>query len=157
MPAGPDRGWGWQGGGCSWVAEPPSPSPAPKMYLRLFCFVPVFFPPQRTDLIFKVNYCGELFFEVFCFPWEISETIWTPKSQKRPQKYRSNAKKNSRLQGGFAPPDPPAGRGPCTPPGTPAAPGPLPNFCPPPHSPPTLPDLVRGPVLVRMPINAVTI
>ena len=46
--------------------------------------------------------------------------------KKRPQNYRSNAK-FSRLMGGLCPPDPPAGCGPCTPPGAWAAPGPLHN------------------------------
>ena len=54
--------------------------PAPKMYLRLFVCLFAFFPfscvPSILDdnneqgkprWFFKVNYCGELFFEVFCY------------------------------------------------------------------------------------------
>ena len=75
------------------------------------------------------------------FPWpKIIETIVILKYKKRPQNYRLNAK-FPRLVGGLVPQTPPAGRGPCTPPGAWAALGPLPTFGPP--YPPTLPDLVR--------------
>ena len=83
----------WGGSG---FRTPPLPPPCPPLppkctsvcFLFCFCFVPAFFPfivcllflttimnngnqggggrAQRTDLIFKVNYCDELLFEVFC-------------------------------------------------------------------------------------------
>ena len=56
--------------------------------------------------IFKVKYCGELFFWSVLFPWpKTSETIWIPKYKKRSQNYRSNAT-FLRLLGDFAPQTP---------------------------------------------------
>ena len=133
---------------CFHATPPTPPPPLPQKCTSVwvfwgFLYLP--FLPFRVCLLFltrimnkktnrggffKVNYSGELFFEVLLFPWpKIIETIRMPKCKKRPQNYRSNDN----------PPPPPFPPGVALAPHQlPGRPPPPPYFAPPPPPPPAL-------------------